>query len=273
MIKIRNLTKKFKNKNAINKISVDIENGVYGLLGPNGAGKTTFIRCLTGVYKYNEGEIQFNDISMGIGYLPQSFGGFGELTLYEILEYFCTLKNLNKENYDYEIKRVLEIVNLTSEVNNRVKNLSGGMIRRLGIAQAILGDPKIIIFDEPTVGLDPEERLRFKNVISKIKNDKVIIISTHIVEDVEVICNKILVMKESQIVFSGSVDDIIRVSKDKVFEVENEEISNIDSKYFIMKNYEKDNKVFNRVLSNKVLNKNKLEETIEDGYLCILKEI
>lgn len=161
----------------LNNIDFKFEKGIYGILGPNGAGKTTLIRCITQLYNLDAGNILYNDKSIAenknfndnIGYLPQKFGLFKELTVFEMLSAMAALKNISKDAVEQEVKRCITLVNLDEKINAKVKTLSGGMIRRMGIAQAILGNPEIIIFDEPTSGLDPEERLRFKNIVSKLK--------------------------------------------------------------------------------------------------------
>ena len=166
MLEIKNLNKSFRKKSAVDNLSLSLGSGVYGLLGPNGAGKTTLIRCLTNLYKF-DGEIEYRGESIRgnktymseIGYLPQKFGAYRELTAEENLYHFCVLKDIPKELRKKEIDRVLEMVNLSDERGKKAKALSGGMTRRLGIAQVLLGSPDIMIFDEPTAGLDPEERL------------------------------------------------------------------------------------------------------------------
>ncbi len=163
--------------------------GVYGLLGPNGAGKTTLIRSMAGLYQPRAGQILYNGKPIGkskgiysrLGYLPQGFGIFKELKPIEALMLMANLKGIDKKIAEQDARRVLEIVNLSDAVDKKVGAFSGGMLRRLGIAQALLGDPEIMIFDEPTAGLDPEERLRFKNIISRLSKEKTVIISTHIV--------------------------------------------------------------------------------------------
>ena len=202
MLTIHNLTKKFGRKLVLDNISFSFDNGVYGLLGPNGAGKTTLMRCLTKLYNTKDGVIFYNDVSITkdkeylthIGYLPQKFGLFKDLKVYEMMMLLANLKKVDSKQAKKMIYDSIKVVNLSDRINSRISTLSGGMIRRLGIAQALLDDPKIIIFDEPTAGLDPEERLRFKNIISEIKKDKIIIISTHIVEDVEAVCDKVAIM-------------------------------------------------------------------------------
>ncbi len=271
-MKIDKLSKRYGKKKAVDSISYSFENKVYGLLGPNGAGKTTLMKSILTLIKCDVHEIDYeftNDkkkLNRFSGYLPQSYSVLQGLTVYEQLEYMALIKRLKKENIKSEIERVVELVNLSDKINCRCSKLSGGMIRRLGIAQAILGSPKLIIFDEPTTGLDPEERLRFKNVINKIKGDSIIIISTHIVEDVEALCDEILIMKEGKLVASGSQGDIKMLADNKVFEIAKEDYND---EHYIIKEYERDDVLYYRTLSENYENadERKVEPTVEDGYL------
>lgn len=280
MLVINNMTKKFGKKTVLNDISFTFENGIYGLLGPNGSGKTTFMRCITGLYKTPKNTIVYKDENekenanflSEIGYLPQSFGMFKEITVKEMLELFCNLKNIPKKDSQDNIVAVLKMVNLFNESDTKIGNLSGGMVRRVGIAQALIGDPKIIIFDEPTVGLDPEERLRFKNIISKLSNDKIIIISTHIVEDVEAICNKIIIMNKGNILLSGSNEYIENIAKNKVYIIPENELNKISSPYEVQKRYSENGINYARVLCDDNLEYQKVESTIEDGYMYAIQK-
>ncbi|NYB75550.1 ATP-binding cassette domain-containing protein [Sedimentibacter hydroxybenzoicus DSM 7310] len=279
MLEVIKLHKSFKKKEVLKNVSLEFKNGIYGLLGPNGAGKTTLIRCMVNLYDLNSGSIEYcgssingnNDLLSNIGYLPQKFGLFKELTVYENLKYFCILKKIYKSRMDDEIKNCLISVNLEDRISHKVSSLSGGMIRRLGIAQAILGHPKIIIFDEPTAGLDPEERIRFKNIVAQINKDRIIIISTHIVEDVEASCNKIIIMNEGRVLKYGSSEEIKSEANGKVYEVEKN--LNADEYWYVEKSFSRNEKTFMRILSNKKENLKSLEPTIEDGYMCIVKGI
>ena len=160
---VMDVTKRFKKRVAVDHFSMEFQPGVYGLLGPNGAGKTTLLRCICGLYRLDRRRCPRRE---NPGYLPQSFGMFRELTLFQMMEYLAALKGLPKESQGEEIHRALELVNLSDRAGSRVKALSGGMVRRAGIAQALLGDPEVLLFDEPTAGLDPEERVRFQNVVA-----------------------------------------------------------------------------------------------------------
>ncbi len=222
---IDRLTKQYQNKIAVDHISFMFTEGVYGLLGANGAGKTTLIRMLCGVLKPTDGKVKFNGIDVSnenyrdaLGYLPQDFGYYPEFTAFEFLCYIASLKGLSKYTAKEKSKELLELVALTNVKKKKIKTFSGGMKQRLGIAQAMLNNPKILILDEPTAGLDPKERVRFRNLISKLGTDRIVLLSTHIVSDVENIANTILVMKDGQLIHQGSLEKIMKVIENKVFE-------------------------------------------------------
>lgn len=270
MLNILNCSKKFKKKYVLNNISINFEPGVYGLLGPNGAGKTTLMRCICGLYKTNEGSIEKDG---EIGYLPQKFGAFKQLKVYDMMEYFATIKNIDKKEQDFEITRYLAAVNLDKQTYTKIKNLSGGMLRRLGIAQVMLGNPAIMIFDEPTVGLDPEERIRFKNIINNIKEDKVVIISTHIVSDLETICDQILIINEGELLFSGTSAEVAASAENKVFLIDNDNKEQLSGNYIIQGSVEIKGKQYLKILSNQSKIGSAQSPTVEDGYMCVLKQI
>ena len=280
MLEIRNLNKSFRKKSAVENLSLSLGSGVYGLLGPNGAGKTTLIRCITGLYSfdgeinYKEKSIKGNDLYMSkIGYLPQKFGSYRELTVEENLQYFCVLKDIPKNLYQKEIAHVLEMVNMTDERNKKAKALSGGMTRRLGIAQALLGDPDIMIFDEPTAGLDPGERLKFKMIISSLPKDRLILISTHIVEDVDALCSGIIIMKDGRIKFNGSTGRLKSLAEGKVFECSSVQLDKTKGSCYIQRQFEQDGEIKYRILSDTNQPCDTAAARIEDGYICVLEEI
>lgn len=276
MIEIKNLTKKFKSHTVLNNISVNFDKKTYGLLGENGAGKTTLIRCITGMYSSYDGDINLldsNKIQNNIGYLPQNFGAFKELTVNDMMLFFANQKALDLKNTATEIDSLLNLVNLSSQKDIKISKLSGGMLRRLGIAQALLGDPQTIILDEPTAGLDPEERLRFKNLIEKIKKEKTIILSTHIVEDVDALCDEIVIVKEGKIIFCGDVENIKNIAKGKVFEAPESVFKTHMDKCEIVKQFRKINEVYYRFLSNEFDCAFSVNPQIEDGYICAVKNI
>ena len=282
MIEIRNVNKSFKTKKVLNHISLNLNNQTYALLGPNGSGKTTLLRIITNIIQ-GEGEIVYKNkddtiVSLKdihIGYLPQKFGLFKEMKLIEQMNYFACLKDIDKDNRANEIQRVLEAVNMENELDKKCGDLSGGMIRRIGIAQAIMGNPDIILFDEPTTGLDPEERLRFKSVLSQLRGQCPIILSTHIVEDIESVCQSVLVLKNGEIIFNDNLENLKQEAKNKVVEIPLDECLNMSAKdYYQIRIFEKDNQKYTRILLlNDIHNiqREYCEETLEDGYMYLLK--
>lgn len=211
---IKNLKKKYGKKEVLNDLTYEFTHGIYGILGPNGAGKTTLMKCILGLEKY-DGFIQMEE-NEKIGYLPQSFSLFRQLKVIEAMEYIAMLKLAEKDN----INEILEMVNLCQEKNTKIKNLSGGMLRRFGIAQALVGNPNILIIDEPTVGLDPKERVRFRNLLAQIQGERIILFSSHIVEDMDAICDELLILKNGKIIISGKKEDLIHSMEGKVVECE-----------------------------------------------------
>lgn len=269
MIKLEHVSKKFRRKNALIDINCEISNGVYGILGTNGAGKTTLMRSIIGLYEPTSGEIKCD--CNQIGYLPQNFGGIKNFTCIDFLEYFCHLKKIEKSKIDSEISDALKAVNLEEQKDVKVRKLSGGMIRRLGIAQSLLGRPEVLIFDEPTVGLDPEERLRFKNLIREQKQDRIIMISTHIVEDLEAVCDKIMVMKKGRLIGIYTLKQLADIALGKVYELTEAQLENTQN-YKILKTTTKNGQIYYRILSEMKLDLASVDTTIEDGYLCLISE-
>ncbi len=228
-IEVKNLTKKYNNTSiALNKVNMSIENGLYGLLGRNGSGKTTFIRILTTLLDATSGEIYIDgvainnsnksDIKQSIGYLPQEFGFYKEFTIYEILKYVCILQNIDKSKQTYLIDEVLQKVGLQNEKTKKYKTLSGGMKRRVGLAQAIINKPKILIVDEPTAGVDPEERIKIRKLLTSYAQNNIVIFSTHIIEDIEYTCNKLAILDRGNLIFDGNLEELLMIAEGNVFE-------------------------------------------------------
>lgn len=214
-LKTDRLTKQYKNKLAVDRVSLTFNEGVYGLLGANGAGKTTLMRMLCGILTPNEGSVTFDGIDVSteeyrnaLGYLPQDFGYYPNFTGLDFLVYLATLKGIPKKRAVHRAKELISYVSLEEVSKKKIKTYSGGMKQRLGIAQALLNEPKILILDEPTAGLDPKERVRFRKLLENLGKDSIVILSTHIVSDVEKIADYILLMKDGQIVFNGKRSDI-----------------------------------------------------------------
>ncbi|RGX05796.1 ABC transporter ATP-binding protein [Paraclostridium sordellii] len=222
---LKNITKVFKDKIAVNDFNVILTSGVYGLLGPNGAGKTSLMRIIADVSNATSGEVYLNgksktelgaDYRDVLGYLPQDVGFYKSFTAQKFLEYVATLKEIDKEKASIKIDELLKFVNLEKDRKRKIGKFSGGMKQRLGIAQALLNDPKILILDEPTAGLDPNERIRFKNLIAEISRDKIVILSTHIVSDVEFIANEILIMRDGELVEKATPVEMLNSIRGKV---------------------------------------------------------
>ena len=223
---IQDLTKEFGSFRAVDRVSITMTNGVYGLLGVNGAGKTTLMRMLTTLIKPTDGEILWDGQDVFkmdgqyrklLGYLPQDFGYYPDFSIYDYLMYIASIKGIRPAAAKERVKELLKQVGLFRARHKKMKNLSGGMKRRAGIAQAMLNDPKILILDEPTAGLDPSERIRFRNLISELSGDRIVLLSTHIVSDIEYIANEILLMKDGCITISGTADEVVSSMPERVW--------------------------------------------------------
>ena len=274
-IVLKNITKKYKNKEVLSHLNFEFDNKIYAFIGHNGSGKSTLMRIITGLIEPTQGEVIFyqNDKiidykKVKFGYLSQEFNAFKEFTVYEQLEYFAIMKKINKKVYSNEIKKVLVEVNLWENKDVKCKNLSGGMIRRLGIAQTLLGSPDIIILDEPIVGLDPDERMRFMEIIKSIQLDIPIIFSTHIIDDISSLSPEIILFKNGQIKFNGSSSQFIDSAKGKIYLCSRENLSKVKERISSIKISENTY----RVIASNRLNYDFLQDItpcMEDAYIYL----
>lgn len=242
-IVISELNKFYGKKQALKDVNLTINQGMFGLLGRNGAGKTTLMKVLSTLIKSNNGNITLCDVPISnereirsmIGYLPQDFSMYSNMTVYEAMDYLGVLSGLSKAERKERIPKLLTKVNLQRNPKMKVKAMSGGMRRRLGIAQAILHDPKVLIVDEPTAGLDPEERIRFRNLLSELAEDRIVILSTHIVGDIEATCENIAILDEGEILFQGTVAKLLEEANGYIYtaEISKLELPLVKEKYAV----------------------------------------
>lgn len=227
MLTLSHVRKNYGKFCAVSDINLELENGLYGMLAPNGAGKTTLIKMITTLLFPTEGEILWDGmdiLKMGesyrdlIGYLPQKFGYYKNNTPMQYMEYLAALKGMKRDGLKEHISDLLETVGLAEVANKKMKKFSGGMIQRVGIAQAMLNDPKILVLDEPTAGLDPKERVRFRNIISALSKDRIVLLSTHIVSDIESIANKVIMIKDTHLYKMDTVAEICSELEGRVYE-------------------------------------------------------
>lgn len=281
-LEIKNLTKTYGRKKANDDITITLENGVYGLLGPNGAGKTTLMKQITTLITPSKGEIIYNDKNIKgldenyralIGYLPQEFGVYKNFSAKQFLQYIAALKELSRKETTKKIDELLKLVGLYEVRNKAVGKFSGGMKRRVGIAQALLNDPKILVLDEPTAGLDPQERARFRNLLSQISKDKIIILSTHIISDIESIARETIMIKDGAILMKGTHRDILKGMEGKVYSIKTtseNEVYEIQNKYKTVNIQRGVNDIAIRVISDKMplyKETQAVEPKFEDVYM------
>ena len=281
-IKIEHLNKNYGKQSALKDISLHIPVGMYGLLGENGAGKTTLMRILATMLELSTGTVKINGIDIKnkkeirkiIGYLPQEFSVYPNMSVYSALDYLGILAELPKNIRRQRIDELLKQVNLEQEKNKKFKNLSGGMKRRFGIAQALLNNPKILIIDEPTAGLDPEERLRFYNLLSELAVDRIVLLSTHIAGDIEATCSKVAVLCSGEVVFEGQIEKLLQLGNEKVYTttIMQNELNNFKKKYRVISIHQNGTDVSCRFLSSASPQKDwvSCQPTIEDSYMYLL---
>lgn len=288
-LKIKEVSKSYKDKKVLSSVSFTLEEGVYGLVGPNGAGKTTLMNIIVGLLKADGGDVLFKsdensdnnkwvDLPIEyIGFLPQYPMFYRNFTAKEFLHYMAVLKDYKTKDIDKYIDELLKLVNLDDEKNKKIGSFSGGMKQRLGIAQAIINEPKILIFDEPTAGLDPRERIRFRNIISSIAKDKIVILATHIVTDISFIAKEVILLKNGLLVRKGTQEYLENEIYGKVWETKtaSEEIINYMSN-FKVSNVVNEKDGYNiRVVNNEKPNSDAVEvvPTLEDVCLYYFDEV
>ena len=284
-LQIQNVSKKYNaNSYGLKDFSITIEKGILGLLGPNGAGKSTLLKMIATVSKPTDGVILLNKNNIvkdanymreQLGFLPQDFGVYPNLNAYEFLKYMAALKGIGGKNLTHRITQLLEGLNLLAHAKKPVGNYSGGMKQRIGIAQALLNEPKILIFDEPTVGLDPEERVRFRNLISDLANDCIVILSSHIVSDIDTIADEVAIMKNGTLVLKGQQEQLIEKVEQCVFEskISKENYTDFKSKHIVVSTTRKHGNLYVRYISkNPQENAIPQRATLEDAYLYLTKK-
>ncbi len=280
MLTVNGVSKQFGTFSVLDDIQLEFSNGVYGLLAPNGAGKTTLIKMLTTLLHPTKGEILYegkNIMTMGetyrdlIGYLPQQFGYYKNYNPYQYLQYLAALKGISKQEAKERIPELLKLVALEEAIKKKMGKFSGGMIQRVGIAQAMLNDPKILILDEPTAGLDPKERVRFRNLLSDLARDRIVILSTHIVSDVESIANEIIMIKDKQVLYKDSIPTICQQLEGKVFETEMEfeQVPLFREQYLSLSERQEDGRMKIRFIAEEACDPKwkQVKPTLEDVFL------
>lgn len=282
-IEISNLNKFYGSRQALFDVNLRIGQGMFGLLGRNGAGKTTLMKTIATLLPKKSGTVtvcgipveQQKEVRKIIGYLPQEFSMYPSMRVWEAMDYLGILSGLNRQERRKRTEELLEKVNLTEHRNKKVKALSGGMKRRLGIAQALLNDPKVLIIDEPTAGLDPEERIRFRNLLAETAQNRIVILSTHIVGDIEASCENIGILDGGRVLFQGTVDSLLAAAKGKVFFVETDrrEAERLKERLCITGMHAQGRNVCIRFIAkNGFPGAETCEPNIEDAYLLFLKE-
>ena len=284
---LKNLSKTYSNNvKALDNVSIEISSGMFGLLGPNGAGKSSLMRTIATLQEPDSGTIFLDDLNIldntkefrqHLGYLPQEFGVYPRITAEQLLDHIATLKGISSKTERKDlVDFLLQKVNLYDKRNKNVKGFSGGMKQRIGIAQSLIGDPKVLIVDEPTAGLDPGERNRFYDLISDVGEDVIVILSTHIVDDVRELCTQMAIMNFGQIVFSGVPDDGIKSLKGRVFEkqINKSELDSYKKSHNVISNKLIAGKPVIHILNDKSPDKSfkKIEPSLEDVFFTNIQK-
>lgn len=279
-ISIQNLNKVYpKGKKALQEVSIDMESpSLIGLLGPNGSGKSTLMKLLVAELLPTSGEILVDDVPLlknekklktNLGYLPQSFGLYDELTVWQFLDYMAALKGI--KNSKKVINEAIKKTNLVEKRKARISTLSGGQRQRVGIAQALMGNPELLILDEPTVGLDPEERINFRNLFSKTAQDKIVLLSTHIIEDVQSVCDRLIVINHGKVLFNGRPEQLIALAHNHVGVFEEKSGKSQEGEYQVTARVNTASGISCRIVAERLpCFAEAVEPTLEDAYMYLI---
>lgn len=283
MLSVRHVTKKYGNFTALSDVSLEFGNGVYALLAPNGAGKTTLMKMMATLLFPTEGEILWDGTEINrlgakyreiLGYLPQQFGYYKSYSPKSYLLYLAALKGMDKKTAKAKIDQVLQEVALENDAKKRMRKFSGGMLQRVGIAQALLNDPKLLILDEPTAGLDPKERVRFRNMISALGRDRTVILSTHIVSDIESIADQVILLKDHQVIGCNPVETICSMMKGRVYEtrISEKEWDEFQTEHLVLGEKPEHGEVLVRYAGEPGVYDNPVEPNLEDVFLYLYRD-
>ena len=285
-INIKNLTKIYKKGvKALDDVNIEIEEGMFGLLGPNGAGKTTLMKILATLLEATSGDVKVGEYDITnnrkeirgmLGYLPQEFGVYPKLKTWEFLDYIASLNGIkNKTEKRKKVEEMLDVMGLTEVRDRKAKKLSGGMVRRLGIAQALIGDPKVLIIDEPTTGLDPEERIKFRNLLADISQNKIIILSTHIVGDISSTCQNIALLNNGKIVFEGNPLELVKTAEGHIWKIviDERELDEVKKNYNIITTVPVNGKLELKIVGRELdkYSGESIQPTLEDAYVYFME--
>lgn len=283
MLSVRHVTKKYGNFTALSDVSLEFGNGVYALLAPNGAGKTTLMKMMATLLFPTEGEILWDGTEINrlgakyreiLGYLPQQFGYYKSYSPKSYLMYLAALKGMDKKTAKAKIDEVLKMVALENDAKKRMRKFSGGMLQRIGIAQALLNDPKLLILDEPTAGLDPKERVRFRNMISSLGRDRTVILSTHIVSDIESIADQVILLKDHQVIGCNPVETICSMMQGRVYEtrISEKEWEKFQAEHLVLGEKPEHGEVLVRYAGEPGVYDNPVEPNLEDVFLYLYRD-